>query len=94
MPVSDAWKDWTKGHDDMSRFCKDCRFIVPSSHPMCSHPSSVAGIPQVDMVTGKNRPAPPLSCADARIFTFSERFCGYEGKHWEPIDTVAPVGFT
>ncbi len=74
------------------RLCKDCKWIVPSSRPMCMHPSSVTPA-ELDVVTGKTRPSQPMSCEQARLFLVYGNHCGYEGKHWEPADN-STVGFT
>ena len=74
------------------KLCKDCKWIIPSSHPMCAHPSSVTE-KEINVVTGKIRPGRAMSCEDARFFFSYSNHCGMEGTHWEPVDTT-PVGFT
>ena len=74
------------------KLCKDCKWIIPSSHPMCSHPSSVTQ-KEIDVVTGKIRPGRALSCEDARFFFEYGGYCGREAKHWQPADNP-PMGFT
>jgi hypothetical protein len=75
------------------KLCKDCKWIIPSSHPMCAHPSSVTE-EEIDVVTGKIRPGRAMSCEDARLFLAEwGSYCGREGQHWQPADSSV-VGFT
>ena len=74
------------------KFCKDCKWLrEPTDRPTCGHPSSMWG-GDVDLVTGKQKPARPMACEDARWLDF-RGLCGPSGKHWEAADST-PVGFT
>lgn len=70
----------------MANLCIDCKWYKAGSmYHWCRREV------HLDLVTGQNE-AGIRDCEDERSFTHSERYCGPEGRYWEPIEKVLPRG--